>query len=357
MMIPETPDESGCWPDERRTDTIVDGGHERQEQFPNDKAARILPCSASLIAITDSDSSCAGMAEPADTHFIVPYPAGGSTDVGARVIADYLSRALGQQVVVENRTGGSGNIGFEFAAKSAPDGYTVLIAPDQVTSAPHVFKVSFDPLKDFVPVIQLSRQPVVLAVHPKLGVSTLAELIALAKQQPGLSYATSGVGSQQHMAAEWFAKIAGIKLEHVPYRGGGAGDQRSGRRPRRCSPRSARTPLIPHYKAGTLQAAGAEHGGAFAEPAGRADLPGGRHQGAGARPMARRARAGRHAAGDRGAAQRRDEQGARRCPRCATAFLQSAQEPVGGSAEQFGTLAARGFRQIRAAGEGPEYQR
>src|SRR6266508_3423157 len=185
-------------------------------------------------------------------RFIVPYPAGGSTDVGARVIGDYLSRALGQQIVVDNRSGGSGNIGFEAGARSAPDGYTVLIAPDQVASAPHVFKVSFDPLKDLVPVIQLSRQPVVLAVHPKLGVGSVAELVALAKQRPGLSYATSGVGSQQHMTAEWFAQIAGIKLEHVPYRGGAqaindlvAGHIMIGS--------LGSTPLIPHYKAGTLR--------------------------------------------------------------------------------------------------------
>jgi tripartite-type tricarboxylate transporter receptor subunit TctC len=185
-------------------------------------------------------------------RFIVPYPAGGSTDVGARVIGDYLSRTLGQQIVVENRTGGSGNIGFEAGARSAPDGYTVLIAPDQVTSAPHVFKVSFDPLKDLLPVIQLSRQPVVLAVHPKLGVGALAELVALAKQRPGLSYATSGVGSQQHMVAEWFAQLAGIRLEHVPYRGGAqaindlvAGHVMIGS--------LGSTPLIPHYKAGTLR--------------------------------------------------------------------------------------------------------
>ena len=185
-------------------------------------------------------------------RFIVPFPAGGSTDVGARVIGDYLSRALGQQIVVENRTGGSGNIGFEAGARSAPDGYTVLIAPDQVASAPHVFKVSFDPLKDLLPVIQLSRQPVVLAVHPKLGVNSVAELVALAKQRPGLSYATSGIGSQQHMTAEWFAQIAGIKLDHVPYRGGAqaindlvAGHVMIGS--------LGSTPLIPHYKAGTLK--------------------------------------------------------------------------------------------------------
>ena len=112
-------------------------------------------------------------------RFIVPYPAGGSTDVGARAIADSLSRSLGQQIVVENKSGASGNVGFEAAAHSAPDGYTVLIGPDQVASAPHVFKVTFDPRKDFAPVIQLSRQPVVLAVHPKLGVASVSELIAL----------------------------------------------------------------------------------------------------------------------------------------------------------------------------------
>src|ERR1700722_1543464 len=100
-------------------------------------------------------------------RFIVPYPEGGSTDVGARGIGDSLSRSLGQQTVVENKSRASGNVG--------------------------------DPRKAFAPVIQLSRQPVVLAVHPKLGVASVSELIALAKQHPGLSYATSGVGSQQHM--------------------------------------------------------------------------------------------------------------------------------------------------------------
>ena len=185
-------------------------------------------------------------------HFIVPYPAGGSTDVGARLIAEHLARTLGQQIVVENKSGGSGSVGIEAAARSAPDGYTVLIAPDQVTSVPHVIKATFDPLKDFLPIVQLSRQPVVLAAHPKLGVGSLAELVALAKRQPGLGYATSGVGTQQHMTAEWFARIAGIRLEHVPYRGGGqaindliAGHVTIGS--------LGSSPLIPHYKAGTLR--------------------------------------------------------------------------------------------------------
>jgi tripartite-type tricarboxylate transporter receptor subunit TctC len=186
-------------------------------------------------------------------RFIVPFPAGGSTDVAARVIGEYLSRTLRQQIVVENKTGANGNIGIETAAKSAPDGYTVLVATDAVSSNPHVYKMNIDPLKELVPVIQLSHQPMVLAAHPSLGIASLAELIALAKQQPGLRYATgSGIGSPQHMVVQWFAQTAGIKLEQVPYRGGApaindllAGHVRLGS--------LGSTPLIPHYKAGTLR--------------------------------------------------------------------------------------------------------
>jgi tripartite-type tricarboxylate transporter receptor subunit TctC len=185
-------------------------------------------------------------------RFIVPFPAGGSTDVGARVVAEVLGRSLRQQVFIENKSGGSGSVGMEAAARSAPDGYTVLASTDQVTTLPHIMRINFDPLKDLVPVIQLSRQPVVLAVHPSLGVDTLAAFIIRAKAQPGLSYATSGIGSQQHIAAAWFAKLAGITLEHVPYRGGGqaindliAGHVQIGS--------LGSSPLVPHYKAGTLR--------------------------------------------------------------------------------------------------------
>ena len=185
-------------------------------------------------------------------RFIVPFPAGGSTDVAARLIGEHLSRTLGQQIVVENKSGARGVVGAEFAAKSAPDGYTILIGTDQVATWQHLFKLNFDPVKDLTPVVQLSRQPVVLAVHPSLGPTTLAELIALAKQRPGMSYATSGVGSQQHIAAQWFAQIAGIKLDHVPYRGGGQAinDLVAGH-VKIASLGSS--PLIPHYKAGILR--------------------------------------------------------------------------------------------------------
>ena len=186
-------------------------------------------------------------------HFIVPFPAGGSTDLAARVIGEHLSRTLGQQVVIENKSGANGNIGMELVAKSAPDGYTVLIGTDSVASNPPVYKMSFDPLKELAPVVQLSRQPIVLAAHPSLGVTSLAEVTALAKQQPGLRFATgSGVGSVQAMVALWYAKLAGIVLEQVPYRGGGqaindliAGHIKLGS--------LGSTPLVPHYKAGALK--------------------------------------------------------------------------------------------------------
>jgi tripartite-type tricarboxylate transporter receptor subunit TctC len=183
---------------------------------------------------------------------IVPFPAGGSTDVGARLIGEYLTRVFGQQVYVENKSGANATIGIEAAAKSAPDGYTILVATDAVTSNPHLYRMNFDPLKQLEPVIQLSRQPMVLAVHPSLGINSLAELVALAKQQPRLRYATgSGVGAQ-HMVVQWFARLADIKLEQVPYRGGApaindllAGHVKIGS--------LGSTPLIPHYKAGTLR--------------------------------------------------------------------------------------------------------
>src|ERR1700675_3243787 len=186
-------------------------------------------------------------------HFIVPFPAGGSTDVAARVVGDYLSRTLGQQIVVENKSGANGNIGIEYAAKSVPDGYTVLIATDAISSNPHVYKMSFDPLQELVPVVELSHQPIALAAHPSLGVTTLGALTATAKQQPGLRFATgSGVGSLQAMVALWYAKLAGITLEQVPYRGGApalndliAGHVKLGS--------LGTAPLIPYYKAGGLR--------------------------------------------------------------------------------------------------------
>jgi len=214
----------------------------------------MLKLRVGLLALVATLSTAVGAQEwpSRPVRFVVPFPAGGSTDVGARLVGDHLSRSLHQQIVVENKSGANGNIGIETAAKSAADGYTILVATDAISSNPHVYKMNVDPLKAFTPVIQLSRQPIVLAAHPSLGIGLLSELIALARQQPGLRYATgSGVGAQ-HMVVQWFASIAGIKLEQVPYRGGApaindliAGHVKLGS--------LGSTPLIPHYKAGTLR--------------------------------------------------------------------------------------------------------
>ncbi len=214
---------------------------------------RTLMLAALPFALTKIVTAHAAAYPSKPIRFVVPFPAGGSTDVGARLIAESLSRAFGRQIYVENKAGANGTIGIEDAAKSAPDGYTILVMTDSVASNPHVFHTSVDPTKDLLPIIQLSRQPIVLAAHPSLGVNSLAELIALVKKQPGMPYATgSGVGSAQHMVVQWFAQIAGITLEQVPYRGGGqAINDLLGGHVKLGSLGS--TPLIPHYKAGTLR--------------------------------------------------------------------------------------------------------
>jgi tripartite-type tricarboxylate transporter receptor subunit TctC len=186
-------------------------------------------------------------------HWIVPFAPGGANDITARLVAERLNRALGQPVVVENRAGAAGTIGTEFVAKSRPDGYTILSSSDTIALTPYLYpKIGFHPLNDFVPVVQLASQPVVLAVHPSLGVNSVAELVALVKAKPGLAYATSGAGTQQHIAAEWFANVAGIKLTHVPYKGGGqAITDLVGGQVLLASLGAA--PLIPHYKSGKVK--------------------------------------------------------------------------------------------------------
>jgi tripartite-type tricarboxylate transporter receptor subunit TctC len=154
-------------------------------------------------------------------RIIVPLAPGGGLDFNSRLIGEFVSRSFGQQVIVENKPGAGGMIGIEAAAKSAPDGYTILITTDVITSGPHVTPTSSDFVKDLEPVIHLTGTPLVLAVHPSLGVSSIAELVALANQRSNVSYATSGAGTQQHFIGEWFAKLATIKLEHIPYRGAG----------------------------------------------------------------------------------------------------------------------------------------
>ncbi len=154
---------------------------------------------------------------------VVPYPAGGGNDVLARLVADKMSHALGQQIVVENRGGAGGTIATRQVAKSAPDGYTLLIATSSLAINPSLYpNVGYDPRKDFAPIGLLASSSNVVLVHPSVPASSVTELIALAKQNPGkLNFASTGSGSSVHLAAELFAIMAGIKLTHVPYRGSG----------------------------------------------------------------------------------------------------------------------------------------
>jgi tripartite-type tricarboxylate transporter receptor subunit TctC len=152
---------------------------------------------------------------------VVPFPAGGPTDVLTRVLAEKLGGQLGQPVVVENKPGAGGAIGADFVAKSAPDGYTLVMATASTHSiGPYLAKVAYDPVKDFTPVVWVGNATNVMVVSNQLPVSSVKELIELAKKDPGkLNYATSGIGTISHLTSELFASMAGIKLTHVPYKG------------------------------------------------------------------------------------------------------------------------------------------
>ena len=156
-------------------------------------------------------------------RLVIPYSAGGATDVVMRIVAQKLPDFLGQQVVVDNRAGAGGLIGTDTVAKAAPDGYTLLASGTPHTIFPHLYKnVPFDALKDFVPIMQLGTQPYGLTVHPSLGVSSVKELIALAQKQPGkINYASSGNGGAQHLFAAMFVSMAKIDMVHIPYKGSG----------------------------------------------------------------------------------------------------------------------------------------
>jgi tripartite-type tricarboxylate transporter receptor subunit TctC len=154
-------------------------------------------------------------------RIVVPFSAGGPTDILARLLAQRLTESMGQQFIVDNRAGGGGTIGAQAAARSAPDGYTLYIGGiTSLAMAPHTHsKLPYDPFKDFAPITKLTQQPVMLMVHPVLPARTVKEFIALAKAKPGaLDYASSGIGGSGHLAGELFKSVAGISMVHVPYK-------------------------------------------------------------------------------------------------------------------------------------------
>ncbi len=154
---------------------------------------------------------------------VAAYPAGGSIDIVARLVSQRLGESLGQPFIVENKAGAAGNIGTDFVAKAAPDGYTLLMgSAAAISSAPNVYaKLPYDPLKDLLPIVLVANQPNALIVRPGLAANNVREFIALARANPGkLNYGSSGVGASQHMTAELFAMMTGVQITHVPYKGG-----------------------------------------------------------------------------------------------------------------------------------------
>jgi tripartite-type tricarboxylate transporter receptor subunit TctC len=154
---------------------------------------------------------------------VVPFPPGGGPDLFARILAERMPPKIGQPVIVENRPGVGGLAGANAVAKAAPDGHTALIAPNTILIAPHILPKGagggVDVMRDLVPVIMPAATPMLLVVHPGLGASSVAELVAIAKRSPGLAYATAGTGSPMHIGGELFKRAAGVDIFHVPYKG------------------------------------------------------------------------------------------------------------------------------------------
>lgn len=180
-----------------------------------------VSCSLVLIAAV---TQCGAQTYPArPIRAIVPYAAGGGVDVVARLIAPRLGERLGQQVVIDNRPGATGNIGAELASRAAPDGYTVLIAGASIAINVSLYrKLAYDLVKDFAAVTSIAVSPNIVLVHPSLPARSIAELIALARARPGqLNYASGGSGSTLHLTAELFKSMTGVAITHVPYKGTG----------------------------------------------------------------------------------------------------------------------------------------
>jgi len=188
-------------------------------------------------------------------RLVVGFAPGGAPDIIGRLVGTKLGARLGQQIVVDNRPGATGNIGAEIVARSSPDGYTLFMATVSVAISPSFYKsLPFDPVKSFTPVSRVAIVPLLVVVHPSLPVHSIKELIALAKSKPGgLNYASVGTGSPQHLSGELFKATAGVNLVHVPYKGGG---------PATAAILSGEShlffagmpPALPHAKAGRLRA-------------------------------------------------------------------------------------------------------
>jgi tripartite-type tricarboxylate transporter receptor subunit TctC len=223
------------------------------------KRAVLVGCAASVLALTAVGIvNAQGNYPDRPTQIIVPFPPGGNTDILTRVMADQLSVALKQPFTVTNRPGAGANIGAGFVASSEPDGYTLLMAPP-ATHAINAYlynTLPFDMEKSFAPITMVAQFPNVLVVSPSLGVKSIEELIAKAKAEPGkIDFANSGVGSTSHLCISLFMAMAGIEINHIPYKGTGQSlqDLITGRVPATIDNLG---PILPHIKSGALIALG-----------------------------------------------------------------------------------------------------
>lgn len=213
---------------------------------------------ASLLALVVATTAAAAPYPDKPVRLIVPASAGGASDILARILGDELAKRLGQQVVIEPRPGAAGNVATAAAARSEPDGYTLLFGETGALAVnPSLYaKTGFDPINDFAPIGLVASFPFVLVAHPSVPASNVRELAAYLKLQPeGLHFASPGVGTPQHLGAELFKKLTGVALTHVPYRGGGpavtdllGGQVKLGF--------LGLPPLVSHIKSGTLKAFG-----------------------------------------------------------------------------------------------------
>lgn len=177
---------------------------------------------AAIVAVALASAAAAEDYPNKPVRLIVPFPPGGSNDLVGRLIAQQLGTQLGQQIFVDNRGSAGGMVGTEMAAGAPPDGYTLLVVSISFAVDPALHKLNFDPIKSFEPIALLATGPDVLVVNPAMPVKSVKDLLELAKEKPGqLNYASAGIGTFTHLAGALFTQLAGVKIVHVPYRGGG----------------------------------------------------------------------------------------------------------------------------------------
>jgi tripartite-type tricarboxylate transporter receptor subunit TctC len=183
---------------------------------------RTAACATALAMACFSGSALAQKYPNKPVRMIVPFAAGGGTDIMARIIAQKMSEVLGQSVIVDNRGGGGGTIGTETAVRAAPDGYTLIMVSGSYGTNAALYKQSYDPVKDIQPLVLLGETGFVVALHPTVPIKNIKEMIAYAKANPGkLNYASTGTGGITHLASELFDLMAGTRMTHIPYKGTG----------------------------------------------------------------------------------------------------------------------------------------